>query len=52
MAKHKCFLQPYYIFMVDHFFREGMPEYPMNSFDKPNEYDSNIETWPSLSLSA
>lgn len=36
--------------MVDHFFREGLPVYDMESFDKPNEYDSDIETYPELHL--
>jgi len=46
----KIFLQPYYFLMVDHFFRQGMPEYKMGSFDKPNEYDADVETWPNLHL--
>jgi hypothetical protein len=34
--------------MLDHFFREGLPVYDMDSFDKPNEYDSDYETYPEL----
>ena len=34
--------------MIDHFFREGLPTYEMNSFDSPNEYDSNVESYPEL----
>jgi hypothetical protein len=36
--------------MVDHFFREGIPNYDMNDFDKPNDYDSDPETYPELHL--
>ena len=44
----KLFVQPYFYLMVDHFFRQGLPSYDMDSFDKPNEYDSDIETYPEL----
>jgi hypothetical protein len=36
--------------MLDHFFREGIPQYDESSFDKPNEYDSNYETYPEMHL--
>lgn len=44
----KLFLQPYFYLMVDHFFREGLPTYDENSFDKPNEYDTNYENYPEM----
>ena len=46
--KVKLFIHPYFYLMIDHFFREGMPEYDMDSFDKPNEYSSDIEEYPVL----
>jgi hypothetical protein len=46
----KIFIQPYFYLMIDHFFREGIPVYDEESFDKPNEYDSNYENYPELHL--
>ncbi len=44
----KWFIQPYFFLMIDHFFREGLPVYDMDSFEKPNEYDSDYETYPEM----
>ena len=34
--------------MLDHFFREGLPLYDLESFDKPNEYTLDIEEQPEM----
>lgn len=44
----KLFLNPYVYLMIDHFFRESLPVYDMNSLDKPNEYDEDYETYPEM----
>lgn len=36
--------------MVDHFFREGLPTYNIDSFDKPNEYNIDVEHNPELNI--
>ena len=36
--------------MIDHFFREGLPTYDMQSLDKPNEYDSDWESYPAFKV--
>jgi hypothetical protein len=46
----KMFLHPYFYLMIDHFFREGQPVYDMKSMDKPNEYDTDYETYPEMHL--
>lgn len=46
----KMFVDPYYSFMINHFFGENLPDYPQDSFDKPNEYDADPENWPSITL--
>ena len=37
--------------MIDHFFREGMPVYDQNSFDKPNDYSEDYEEFPEMNVS-
>ena len=39
----KVFLQPYFILMIGHFFKEGQPVYNPSSFDKPNVYNLDVE---------
>ena len=46
----KLFLHPYFYLMIDHFFREGMPVYDQNSFDKPNEYSEDYEEFPEMNV--
>jgi len=36
--------------MLYHFFTEGMPVYDDTSFDRPNDYNKNIEYLPDLHL--
>src|SRR5687768_11078204 len=50
LSELKLFIQPYFFMMIDHFFRDGLPQYDMESFDKPNEYDNNIEKYPELNV--
>lgn len=45
----KLFLHPYFYMMIDHFFREGLPVYDMQSRDKPNEYSEDPEEYPVIS---
>ena len=45
----KLFLHPYFYLMIDHFFREGLPVYDMQSLDKPNEYSEDPEEYPVIS---
>jgi hypothetical protein len=45
----KLFLHPYFYMMIDHFFREGMPVYALDSVDKPNEYTLDYEDYPKIS---
>lgn len=49
--KLKLFVYPYFYLMLFNFFTEGMPEYDCNSFDKPNEFNSDIEELPEMKLS-
>lgn len=44
----KLFLHPYFYLMIDHFFREGLPVYDMQSRDKPNEYSADYEEYPEI----
>ncbi|CDW82625.1 ph domain containing protein [Stylonychia lemnae] len=46
----KVFVHPYFYLILYNFFTEGMPTYDINSFDKPNEYNSNIEDLPEMKL--
>ena len=46
----KLFVYPYFYLMIDHFFRENLPTYDPNSFDKPNDYNEDYEELPEMSL--
>jgi hypothetical protein len=50
LAELKLFIQPYFYLMVDHFFREGLPSYNIDFFDKPNEYNTDVEQYPELNF--
>ena len=50
LSELKLFIQPYFYLMVDHFFREGLPSYNIESFDKPNEYNTDVEQNPELNF--
>lgn len=39
----KLFFHPYYFLMLNYFFKDGLPKYDCNSFDKPNDYNEDVE---------
>lgn len=50
LSKLKFFANPYHFFMVQHFFSDYLPLYEGESFDKPNEYDADPDSWPRMHL--
>ncbi len=43
ISNMKIFLQPYFLLMIGHFFKEGQPSYDPDSFDRPNVYNVDVE---------